>query len=465
LEAAAAIEIACHVAGGGIDALIADPDDSFPDIAVLVAEIRKRNPQCLFWIFTAAAGLGASAYVGCGVDGLTEKNSEGYLGIGAILSERIRTATQLQEYLPWGGDAGPPGAFPTPACLLSDKGVIAAVSRNFERMLERPRFELVGRPFGELLEDAAQQEEWRRQFSSGASGAARCELVAAVRVASSRRLMAAIAAIPWNDPGAGRGLWGVSVLDVTRTVNTPAAGAAPGPPPESDSVLYEVAHDLQAPLNALVAHAGDLERADFWDSQARLSVREIGELTTRMQLMLDGILEVASVRASLREPEIVNLEGAVHDAIANLHNEIESSGATVEILPLPTLRVNRLQMVRVFQNLIGNAIKYRGNPVPRNKNSSKEQGDSVRVLVKDNGIGLDPKDAGRIFGLFQRLHGEKEYPGMGVGLAICRQILRSHGGEIRVESTPGSGACFVLEFPGTALGSAVNVGSEGRMVV
>jgi signal transduction histidine kinase len=120
------------------------------------------------------------------------------------------------------------------------------------------------------------------------------------------------------------------------------------------------------------------------------------------------------------------------------------------------LLVNRHQMVQVFQNLLANALKFRGARIPRIRVSAEETGDTVRVLFEDNGIGFDARDAERIFGMFQRLHNEREYPGIGVGLAICRQIVQAHGGDIFVDSTPGRGSCFTIEFKGAALRSVIS---------
>ena len=121
-------------------------------------------------------------------------------------------------------------------------------------------------------------------------------------------------------------------------------------------------------------------------------------------------------------------------------------------------------MVQVLQNLLANALKFRGNRIPRVRVSAEENGDAVRILVEDNGIGLDVKDAERVFGMFQRLHSEREYRGIGVGLAICRQIVRAHGGDIFVESTPGRGSCFTIEFKGAALRSVINRGARNEVV-
>ena len=175
---------------------------------------------------------------------------------------------------------------------------------------------------------------------------------------------------------------------------------------------------------------------------------------------LDGILELSTLRSSVREPETVELDDVLADAIANLRSDIDEAGATIERQPLPSLLINRQQMLQVFQNLLANALKFRSTRVPRVKVSAEETADSLRILVEDNGIGIDPRDATRIFGMFQRLHGEREYPGLGIGLALCQQIVRGHGGELFVESTPGRGSCFVIEFRGPGMRSVVSRGNR-----
>jgi light-regulated signal transduction histidine kinase (bacteriophytochrome) len=285
----------------------------------------------------------------------------------------------------------------------------------------------------------------------------RWEFSADLRVAPARQLTVAITANPLSDPKVSPGLWAVNFLDVTRLINAGSASATSLKDGDLDKILFAISHDLQAPLNSLASHARTLfEGVEPDGLEARLAVKEIGTLTARMQLMLDGMLQVASVRTNEREAEVVSLDAVLQDALENLRSEIDETGATIERHPLPTLVVNRQQMVQVLQNLLANALKFRGNRIPRVRVSAEENGDAVRILVEDNGIGIETKDSDRIFGMFQRLHNEREYPGIGVGLAICQQIIRAHGGEISVESTPGRGSCFIIEFKGAALRSVIN---------
>jgi light-regulated signal transduction histidine kinase (bacteriophytochrome) len=246
-------------------------------------------------------------------------------------------------------------------------------------------------------------------------------------------------------------------MDVTRLLGASEQGYNKQREGELDRLLFAVSHDLQAPLNSLNSNARFLvEHLQGSDPDTTGAVQEVAALTERMQLMLDGILELSTLRSGVREPEVVNLDGVLADAIANLRSDIDDCGATIERQPLPTLLVNRQQMVQVFQNLLANALKFRsGGRVPRVMVSSQETGDSLRILVEDNGIGIEAKDTTRIFSMFQRLHGEREYPGLGIGLALCQQIVRGHGGELFVESTPGRGACFIIEVRGPGLRSVI----------
>ncbi len=449
LEASSALEIAQHVSAGPVDALVADPGRSFVEVALLASQIRRRSPHSLFWLFTADALPSVLECVGCGVDGRTNKTSAGFLTMPIALGERLRAARELHGRFPLGPGTMLTGVFSVPACLLSNDGRIAAVNREFEELFKRARYELVEGLFDQLLVEPGGQEECRRRVSGVRE---RWEFSGTVSVNGEERPLVVLTATPIDGQTSAQALWAVQLFDITRWISVGPSPQPTGGESELDNLLFAVSHDLQAPLNSLASHAKTLAVTDAPDGlEARLAAREIGALTARMQLMLDGMLQIASVRADQREPELVNLDGALQDAMENLRSEIEQTSATIERHTLPALIVNRQQMVQVFQNLLANALKFRGNKIPRVRISAEKNGDAVRILVEDNGIGIEPRDVGRIFGMFQRLHNEREYPGIGVGLAICRQIVRANGGEILVESTPGRGSCFIIEFKGAAL--------------
>jgi chemotaxis family two-component system sensor kinase Cph1 len=138
---------------------------------------------------------------------------------------------------------------------------------------------------------------------------------------------------------------------------------------------------------------------------------------------------------------------AVDKAVFNLQAAIEESGAIVTYDDLPTVMANSSQLTRLFQNLIGNAIKFRAKKAPKIHISAERKEDEWIFLIRDNGIGINPKDAERIFTVFQRLHTREEYPGTGIGLAICKRIVERHGGRIWVESKLGKGSTFYFTIP------------------
>jgi chemotaxis family two-component system sensor kinase Cph1 len=137
-------------------------------------------------------------------------------------------------------------------------------------------------------------------------------------------------------------------------------------------------------------------------------------------------------------------------ALRNLQAGIEAAHATVTHDPLPTLSVDATQMMQLFQNLVGNALKFHGEPPPRVHVGARQEEGRWVFSVRDNGIGIEPQYHERIFQIFQRLHTRKHYPGTGIGLAICKRIVERHGGTIWVESQPGQGCTFYFSIPAAA---------------
>lgn len=134
-------------------------------------------------------------------------------------------------------------------------------------------------------------------------------------------------------------------------------------------------------------------------------------------------------------------------ALANLRAAIEASGAIITHDPLPVLEGDDAQLVQLLQNLIGNALKFRRAETPRVHVSAAQRGDYWEISVRDNGIGIEPQYFERIFLMFQRLHDRGQYPGTGIGLAICKKVVDRHGGRIWVESVPGEGCTFRFTLP------------------
>jgi two-component system, chemotaxis family, sensor kinase Cph1 len=166
-----------------------------------------------------------------------------------------------------------------------------------------------------------------------------------------------------------------------------------------------------------------------------------------MAALVSDLLNYSRVVHEELHIETVDISQCVDEAMADLRTQLDESGGRVTAENLPMVQASRHQMRQVFLNLIGNAVKYRSaSESPRVHVSAWQRGDEWLFAVRDNGIGIDPQYFERIFGLFKRLYRD-QYPGTGVGLALCKRIVQSHGGSIWVESTPGEGSTFYFTVP------------------
>jgi light-regulated signal transduction histidine kinase (bacteriophytochrome) len=166
-----------------------------------------------------------------------------------------------------------------------------------------------------------------------------------------------------------------------------------------------------------------------------------------MQALIKDLLMYARLGTEGRPFDPTDCSAVLQQALANLHAAIEESGATVTYESLPTIMADASQLEQVFQNLLANAIKFRSDRPPE-AHVKAERGDHEWIFsVRDNGIGIHPHYAERVFVVFQRLHSRTEYPGTGIGLAICKKVVERHGGRIWVESQPGQGATFFFAIP------------------
>ena len=186
------------------------------------------------------------------------------------------------------------------------------------------------------------------------------------------------------------------------------------------------------------------------DDVAREFISYAVDGARRMQEFITGLLRYSRVGTEQRVLEEVHLGEVYETAIANLRVAIEESGAKVAADALPVVRGDPRQLTQLFQNLIGNALKFRkpGQPPEIHVRAGLEGG-NWRISISDNGIGLDPRFSERVFTIFQRLHTRDEYEGTGLGLAICKKIVERHGGRIWVESREGEGATFFFTLPAT----------------
>jgi PAS domain S-box-containing protein len=219
-----------------------------------------------------------------------------------------------------------------------------------------------------------------------------------------------------------------------------------------EQFAYVASHDLQEPLRAVSGFVELLKLSlhSSLDAQNAQYMDFAIDGVTRMQSLINGLLEYSRVGTQGKAPEPTDSNAALKQAIFNLQTSIMESGAKIVTnTPLPTVHIDPVQLSQLFQNLLGNALKFRSEQPPEIRIGADRQDTSWRFAVADNGIGIDPQYAGKIFMIFQRLHTRRQYPGTGIGLAVCQKIIERRGGKIWVESAPGQGATFYFTIPDT----------------
>ena len=217
---------------------------------------------------------------------------------------------------------------------------------------------------------------------------------------------------------------------------------------ELEQFASVTSHDLQAPLSTISMYAELLERRHGADLDGGTSLIDgIRGATQQARSLIRDLLEYSRAGRGRLRPEAVQVEKVVEQALEAVAGDIQEAKARVTVGPLPVVLAERTSLCRVFQNLVGNAVKFTDSRQPEVAIGAERDGAEWRFWVRDNGIGMDPHEAERIFEPFQRVHGEEDYPGTGIGLAVCARIIEHHGGRIWVTTTPGQGSLFSFTLP------------------
>ena len=216
-----------------------------------------------------------------------------------------------------------------------------------------------------------------------------------------------------------------------------------------EQFAYVASHDLQEPLRMVATYTqllGERYRGKL-DEKADKYIAYAVDGALRMQTLINDLLIYSRVGRQRAEPQSVDCATIVDRAVRNLQTIMNEQGAVLKLENLPVLFVETPPLVQVFQNLISNAIKFHGPEPPRIEIRAEKKNDQWVFSVADNGIGIDPEHAEDVFVIFKRLHSRAEYPGSGIGLAICKKIIDQMGGSIWVESQPGHGSTFKFTLP------------------
>jgi PAS domain S-box-containing protein len=334
-------------------------------------------------------------------------------------------------------------------CILGLDGAFQGVNPAFERSLGYPVGELIGRDVLEGIhpEDrGAARDEMARLHRGEAVLGFECRYRAA---SGGYRLLA------WNAAAVpDRGQVYAMARDITEArrveqVLAQQARELARSNAELEQFAYVASHDLQEPLRMIGSFTALLAKryAGRLDARADQYIEFAVDGSRRMQQMIQDLLEYARVGTRARPAEPTDAGRVLERVAADLGPLIAAADAEVAADALPTVRIDPAQLARLLMNLVGNAIKFRSERPPRVHVSAKRIGRAWRFTVRDNGVGIDPQFAGRIFVLFQRLHHRSEYPGTGIGLAVCKKIVERQGGRIWHEPAPGGGSCFHFTLP------------------
>jgi len=419
----------------------------------VVRLVRELDPNCAVILFTRllSAELVDEA-IRLGVDAYVSKDSAGYtrlpFAVRSALYRARRRAMENAREAPYRRvfEDLPVGIF-----VATSDGEILEANAALARILgfTTPE-ELTRRSLRHFFVQEGAAERWRSTLEkAGSIEGFEAELRKAdgapVRVrlrtsfvegelASTRQLLGMVEAVPSaaadRDGAAAR---------------TPAGGSRD----ELEQMAYVVSHDLQQPLN-VVGRFLDL-LADRESDQLSAAGREYLEHAmngaANLQRMMDAMLRYARVNTGEQRFDLVDLNRVRDRVVETLDKEISDLDAEVTSDELPLVMADETQMEQLFQNLLSNSLKFHGAEPPRIQIAVAEKPDGWTLSFRDNGIGIAPRDAERIFQMFQRLHTQEEVPGTGIGLAVCKKIVDRHGGKIWVESSVGRGATFHVSLP------------------
>jgi PAS domain S-box-containing protein len=386
------------------------------------------------------------------------ESAEGILVTAAIrdISVRKAAATQLQQME--GRYRGLLEAAPDPVVLVNQAGEIVIVNRQTEKIFGYQRDELVGGSARKLIAVGCVERigaytlrdddgNYAEQSSAG------IELEGQRKDGSRFPIEAMLSPVATADEGV---LLAVAIRDATtrkefeakllRTVDELRRSNE-----ELGQFAYIASHDLQEPLRMVASYTQLLSKryTGKLDKDADEFIAFAVDGANRMQRLIQDLLAYSRVGTQGKELQRTSSEAALQQAVANLGGTIEDHNAEITHDTLPTVLADEGQLVQLFQNLLGNAIKYQGEGVPHIHVSAIEQGDAKwSFSVRDDGIGIEPKYFEKIFGMFQRLHRREDFEGTGIGLAICKKIVERHGGTISVASSLGRGSTFNFVLSG-----------------
>lgn len=443
-----ALEFAENLARGGFSAVVTERQLLWGDGFRVAEAVKRLYPECPV-VFLCGSISQSTALDGArrGVDEFVVKESAGFLHLADIVRRVIERSTggvpresegdRLLRHLPVG------------VFKVDGQGTFTAANPSLTELLgcecqSMPLQELFAEPTAVGMLQAAladgtplQDLEVRVRRPDGGQFWARLNLWPAVEPGAKGDV---------EFEGALENISGYKEIEEELLRKTEELGRSNE---ELERFAYVASHDLQQPLS-LISRYSKLFTERYGEqlsNDADRYIQRVMESSDRMQRMVDDILEYSRIGTKRSPFAPVDFGEAVDAASANLKNLFVETRGKYDRGELPVLNADRGQIVQLFQNLIGNALKFHGQESPEVRVAAVEEPSCWRFEVIDNGIGISSDDRDRVFGMFERLHTSEEFPGTGIGLAICKSIVQRHGGRIWVTSGPGQGSIFCFTVP------------------
>jgi PAS domain S-box-containing protein len=381
------------------------------------------------------------------------ESTEGILVTAAIRDISVRKAAEANLAQMEGRYRGLLEAAPDAMVLVSQGGEIVLVNLQAEMQFGYRRDELVGQQVKSIIPEGFEEALLADRLRSAEHALARpihvgIELNGLHRDGSGFPIEIMLSPL---DSAEGR-LMTVAIRDITTRKKAEAhllqkLEELNRSNYELGQFAYIASHDLQEPLRMVASYTQLLSKRykGRLDADADEFIAFAVDGASRMQRLIKDLLAFSRIGTTGKEILETSSDEALQNALSNLRGSIEDSGAVVTHDPLPIVMADDMQLTQLFQNLVGNAVKYQNAGVPRvHVSAVSSPGKKWTFSVKDNGIGIDAQYFERIFGMFQRLHRREEFAGTGIGLAICKKIVERHGGRISVQSQLGQGSTFVF---------------------
>jgi PAS domain S-box-containing protein len=338
-------------------------------------------------------------------------------------------------------------SIPDAIVIIKPTGEIDMANSRAERLFGYAREELLGQPIEMLVPECFRAQHTGHRSRYFADAQARPmegrELVALRKDGSQFPVEISLCPVAVQ----GEILVTAAIRDISERKR--AAEALAQSNTELQQFAYVASHNLQEPLRAIAGFCQLLAEKyhDQIDAKGQEWLAYVVDGAKHMQELVQGLLRLSRVESEGKPFISTPATDLVGQALQNLDAMIQESGAEIACDKLPSVQADPWQLVTVFQNLIGNAIKFRSKEPPQIHVSAEPNGTDCVFQIRDNGIGIDPKHFGRLFVMFQRLHRREVYPGTGIGLAICKRIVGRHGGRIWLQSELGKGSAFFFSIP------------------